>query len=120
MLVPSPGFAWAKDAIRPANPVVDHRELPIRPRGIVFDGYARIALAGWECVLERVHDKLGDDQAEARRDRQRRLDRGRLPSVSLDRLTNCPSGWSKSMEANSPSFRKAESPTTAASPAANA
>ena len=60
-----PGFYLSKDAVRPANPVVGDRKLPIRPCGIISDGYPAICPVARKPMLESIHHKLSDDQAEA-------------------------------------------------------
>src|ERR1700724_3218511 len=59
-----PGFCLRKNTIRSANAVVSDRKLPIRPCGIIPDDYLAITLAV-KCMLQRIHYKFGDDQAEA-------------------------------------------------------
>src|ERR1700730_11744483 len=60
-----PGLCLSKDAVRPANPVVGDRKLPIHLGSIISDGYLIIALALGERMLQSIHYQLCDDQAEA-------------------------------------------------------
>jgi hypothetical protein len=62
---PEPGFCLGKDAVRPANAVVGDRDLPIRPCGIIPDRYLTGTLVAGKCMLQRIHDELRDDQADA-------------------------------------------------------
>ena len=48
-----------------ANPVVDDRQFPIRPRGVIQHGYPAIAPLVWECMFQSIHHEFGDDQAQA-------------------------------------------------------
>jgi hypothetical protein len=54
-----PSFCLSKDAVRPADPVVSDRKLPIHPRGIISDGYATIAPVVGERMLQSVQHEFG-------------------------------------------------------------
>jgi hypothetical protein len=59
-----PSFCLRKDAIRSANAIVGDRKLPIQPCGIIPHDYLTITLVV-KCMLQRIHYKFCDDQAEA-------------------------------------------------------
>src|ERR1700680_2549775 len=60
-----PSFLLSKDAVRPADPVVGDRKLPIHPCGIILDDYLTITLVVGECMLQSIDYKFCDDQPEA-------------------------------------------------------
>src|SRR5260370_6539039 len=59
-----PRFCLRKGALRSVNAVVGDRKLPIHPCGIIPDDYLTITFVV-KCMLQSVHYKFCDDQAEA-------------------------------------------------------
>ena len=58
-----PSFRLREDAILLANPIVSDRKLPICPIDFIRDDNLSLCICSGKCVLQRIHDEFGRDQA---------------------------------------------------------